>query len=204
MSNKQANKVQFGLKNVHYAPIEKIDDVTQEITYGKIKRIPGAVNLTLDPKGDKSEFFADDTVYYSEFSNQGYEGTLEIALIPEHFAVDILGEVKDEATGMLTEATNAKHKDFALMFEFDGDKHATRHVNYNCSVSRPSQVGETKGESTEPTTNELELTASARPADMVVKRRTTVDTPQEFYNKFFEEVPEIAEKTTFKAPVNEK
>ena len=45
------NKVTFGLKNVHIAPVKTIgaDGV---ITYDEVFRFPGAMDLTLDPKGD--------------------------------------------------------------------------------------------------------------------------------------------------------
>lgn len=44
------NKVKFGLKNVHYAPITSIaDDGT--VTYGTVGEIKGAVNLSMDPNG---------------------------------------------------------------------------------------------------------------------------------------------------------
>lgn len=186
----QENKVVFGLKNVHYAPVESVDE-DGNITYGPVKRIPGAVNLTLDPKGDKFEFYADDTTYYTEFANQGYTGTLEIAKVPEHFSIDVLGEEKDEETGMITEKSNAKTKDFAIMWEFDGDQHAVRHVAYYNSVSRPSVGGETKTETTTPRTSTLNIDAKPRPSDSVVKRRTTASTPEEFYDSFFSSVPEL-------------
>ena len=59
-----ANKVKFGLKNVHYAVVtETVTDGVISISYGTPKRIPGAVNLTLDAAGEPVEFYADDIVY---------------------------------------------------------------------------------------------------------------------------------------------
>lgn len=194
--NKQANKVRFGLKNVHYAPILSVDDKTQKITYGDIKPFRGAVNLTIDPKGDKTEFYADDMAYFVENSNQGYEGTYEAAEVPEDFEIDILGREKDVETGVITESSEQKIKDCALMFEFDGDQHKTRHVLYRVSFARPSVGSSTKGNTTEPLTSELSFNASGRPQDGVSRRRTTKDTPDEVYNKWFDEVFEIAAKET--------
>ncbi|WP_337970504.1 major tail protein, partial [Virgibacillus salexigens] len=97
------------------------------------------------------EFYADDMLFYSAPNNQGYDGTLSIALIPASFAVDVLGEEQDETDGVLTEKTDAKPKNFALMFEFNGDKKATRHVLYNCSANRPPVSSSTKTDSVEPT-----------------------------------------------------
>src|SRR5690606_37215566 len=138
-----ANKVMFGLKNVHYATFT-YDSTTNTITYDTPVAIPGAVELSLEPRGDMVEFYADDILYYSAGNNQGYEGTLSIALIPEQFAIDCLGEEKDDDDKVLTENVTAKGKPFALLFEFDGDVKATRHVLYNCTANRPAVGSSTK------------------------------------------------------------
>lgn len=182
-----ANKVNFGLKNVHYAEITEEDD---EITYGTPTRIPGAVSLALTPRGELAEFYADNMLYYSASSNDGYDGTLSIATIPEKFAIDALGEEKDKEDGVLTEKSDAKQKDFALMFEFDGDKKATRHVLYKCAANRPTVSGETTTNTKEPQPNELTFISSARPTDLNVKTKTTSETPEGVYEAWYDEVYE--------------
>ncbi len=137
------NKVTFGLKNVHYATFTK-DTATGAITYDAPIKMPGAVEISLEPRGDMVEFYADDMLFYSAPNNQGYDGTLSIANIPEQFAIDALGEVKDDTDMVLTEKTNAKPKPFALLFEFDGDVKATRHVLFNCNANRPTVGSTTK------------------------------------------------------------
>lgn len=184
-----ANKVNFGLKNVHYAPIEEKDG---KITYEEPIKVPGAVSLELTPRGELAEFYADNMLYYSASSNDGYDGTLSIANIPEQFAIDALGEVKDEDDGVLTENANAKQKDFALMFEFDGDKKSTRHVLYKCSANRPNVGGETTTNTKEPQPNELTFISSARPSDYAVKTKTTTDTSEDVYKKWYDKVYEKA------------
>ncbi|WP_375293723.1 major tail protein, partial [Bacillus cereus group sp. BfR-BA-01360] len=76
------NKVSYGLKNVRYATYEVKDGL---VTFGTTIPMPGAVELTNEPRGDLIEFYADDMLYYSADNNQGYEGTLNIATIPEQF-----------------------------------------------------------------------------------------------------------------------
>lgn len=190
MTNKRPNKVQFGLKNVHYAPYEK---TSEGIVYDKPIPIPGAVTLTLEPRGELAEFYADNMIYYSAAANDGYDGTLAIATIPEQFAVDALGEEKDDDDGVLTEKADARQKPFALLFEFDGDVRATRHVLYNCSANRPTVGGETTTNVKEPQPNELTFIASARPGDLKVKTKTTADTTEEVYNNWYKEVYEKKE-----------
>lgn len=182
------NKVTFGLKNAHYAKITVNPDGS--ITYGTPKAIPGSTEIALDPRGDMTEFYADDMLYYSASNNQGYDGTLNIANIPEEFAIDILGEEKDEEDSTITEKANAKGSAFALMFEFDGDVKAIRHVLYNCTASRPSVGSSTKTDSVEPNTNELTFVASARPSDLKVKTKTTTTTPTGVYNNWYNSVYE--------------
>lgn len=180
------NKVQFGLKNAHYAVVTEDGD---SISYETPVSLPGSVELTLDPKGESNDFYADDTLYYTDTPNQGYEGSLTLARLTDEFRVDVLGEEKDN-DDVLTEKSDAKPKKIALMFEFDGDKRATRHCLYYVTVSRPGITGQTKEESTEPGTVELPIVASPRPTDGVVKRSTSFETTAEVYDGWYDEVPE--------------
>lgn len=182
------NKVVFGIKNVHYALITEGADGTY--TYGTPEQLTGATELALEPKGEQTDFYADDTLYYTASSNQGYDTTLTIANIPEKFRTDVLGEELHETDKILTEKNTAKPKKIAFLFEFDGDVKATRHVLYNCSVSRPGVGGSTKTESSEPGTTELTLVAAPRPKDGVVKRSTSVETPAAVYDAWYTAVYE--------------
>ena len=50
---------------------------------------------------------------------------------------------------------------FALLFQFEGDDKATRHVLYNVVASRPSVTGQTTEESIEAQTETVNLTCSS-------------------------------------------
>lgn len=177
------NKVRYGVKNVHFAPIT---DTGGEITFGTPIKFPGAVALTLEPLGESTPFYADDSAYYVSVSNNGYEGTYEVAEIPIEFRTKILGDILSE-DGILTETSNAKVKQFAMMFEFDGDQKAVRHVLYHCTATRPSQASTTKGETIEPGTSELTFTASPN-AEGIVKRSTTATTTPAIYDAWYTKV----------------
>ena len=183
------NRVTFGLKNVHYAVITEGAEGAD--TYGTPKPLRGATELTFEPRGEASDFYADDMLYYSTTTNQGYEGTLSVALLPTDFRVDVLGDVLTD--GVLTESSNAKTKRIAFMFEFDGDQKATRHVMYNCTVSRPGFGSATKTETSEPGTSELTFVAAPR-QDGVVKRSTTAEATEAVYGGWYDTVfnPETA------------
>ena len=191
--SKKKNKVRFGLKNCHYAKATFDED--GNVTYAKPVRLPGAVSLSLDPEGENENFYADDIVYYVLNNNAGYEGDLELALIPEEFLKDILHEEED-ANGVLTENANNEFERFALLFEFTGDKNAIRHVLYCCSASRPSVEGETKEDEKEVQTEELSIIASAL-ANGAVKAKTSSNTSQAVYDAWYDAVyePTIPETT---------
>ncbi|KAB2334258.1 major tail protein [Bacillus mesophilum] len=181
------NKVTFGLENVHYATYT---EGTGVITYDTPVAIPGGVDITLTPRGELTEFYADNMAYYVANSNQGYDGTLNIANIPEQFAIDALGEEKDEIDGVISEVADAKQKPFALLFQFEGDAKAVRHVMYNCTANRPTISSSTKTNTTEPNTNELTFVASPAVIDgkKMVKTKTGANTSPAVYDAWFESV----------------
>lgn len=178
------NKVKFNLKNVHYAEMNTDEDGV--ISYGTPIAIPGSVSLSLSAKGDTSDFYADGMVYYTSTANNGYEGDLEIALVPLLFEQNILGNTTDN-NKVLLENSNTELKPFALMFEFDGDIKATRHVMYNCKASRPDVSSKTNEDKKEVQTDKLSLTISPL-LNGNVKCRTTGATPEETYNGWYNKV----------------
>ena len=164
--------------------------------YGESMRLPGAVSLSIDANGENENFYADDSVYYVINNNSGYEGDLEVALVTTEFATEILGEILDN-NGVLVEKNTAEPSQFALMFEFSGDKHKIRHVLYCCTASRPATEGQTKEDSTEVKTETLTLTASALPTGLV-KAKTCEATDESTYNNWYKMPynPDTTAKTT--------
>ncbi len=184
---KTENKVEYGLRNAHYA-IVTVDEVTNAVTFGKPERLPGAVTLTMNASGDLIRFKADDLDYYTNPNNQGYEGTLTLARVPEKFRQEVLGEELTEG-GVLIEDADAQTKRFALLFEFQGDKKAIRHVMYYCSANRPSEASKTK-DGGDVNTTELTVIAGPRPDNNLVKAKTTAGVKDEIYNGWYTAVYE--------------
>lgn len=182
------NKVKFGLRNVKYSKIT-IDE-NGKYEYATPVAIPGGVNLSLSPSGETNDFFADDVIYFSDTTNQGYEGDLEIALVPESFLIDIMGQTKDK-NGALLENADSISAPFALAFEVQGDKRARRTWLYNCSATRTNQDASTKETSTSPSTETLTLKAMPRISDKAVKASLELnETNAAVYNSFFDSVYE--------------
>lgn len=182
-----ANKVKFGLQNVYFA---KLTESGGTITYATPVAMPGAVNLSLSIAGDSNDFYADDIVYFSASANQGYEGDLEIALMPDAFRTTILGETVDTNGAWLEDASVIPER-FALGGEITGDDASRRFWFYNCSVSRPNVEASTKEASITPQTDTLSIKAMPRSTDSAVKivmEESSTNTTA--YNGFFSAVYE--------------
>lgn len=186
------NKVEFGLSNVHYA-IVTVEEATNKLTFGTPERLPGAVSLTLDASGDLIRFKADDVDYYTNPNNQGYEGTLTLAIVPDKFKQEVLGEEKTTG-GVMIESADAQTKQFALMFEFQGDKKRTRHLLYYCSANRPS-VSSTTKDSGDPNTTDLSIISSPRPDTNIVRAKTTAGVTTAVYDAWYTKVYEKSSET---------
>lgn len=178
------NKVKYNLKNTHYAV--QTESAEGEITFGTPVPIKGSVSIALDAQGEISPFYADGIVFYKTSSNNGYEGDLEVALLPESFRTDVLGETLDSKK-VLIENADAVQKSFALLFEFDGDQKAIRHVLYNCAATRPSIESETKEDTVEPTTETLTISATALP-NGEIKAKTGDETDPQTYEGWYKSV----------------
>ena len=171
-----ANKVKFGLSSAYYA-VATFDD-QGAVTYGTPVALPGAVSLSLDPQGDTNVFRADNIDYFTSVSNNGYEGDFELAKLPDSFYADIFGEVTDQ-NGLRVEVVQPATVHFAFLFQVEGDANAARHVLYNCTASRPAVAGETTGDTVEPQTDTITISAhpmtSAALGKEVTKARVEPD-----------------------------
>lgn len=152
-----ANKIKYGLKSVYYAVATIAADGSA--TYAAPVALPGAVSLSMDPQGELTPFYADNIVYYMSSANNGYEGDLTLAMVPDSFKKDVLGYVEDTKK-VLVENADAELAHFALLFQFEGDAKAIRRVLYNCVAGRPTDNGNTKEENVSPETDQLSLTAT--------------------------------------------
>ena len=153
------NKVEYGLKNVHYATIGLSGTA---VVYGTPIAIPGAVSLTLSPEGDSVPFYADDKLFFEKKKNGGYSGSIEVARVPESFYLDVL-KMKKDVKDIYYEDASVQPDPCALLFEIDGDVEETKFVYYNVLPDRPEEGSETTAENIAAKTKTMNI--AARPSD---------------------------------------
>lgn len=146
------DKVLFGLENVTIFP--KIG----ENAWGDPIRIPGAINLALNPSGSTNALFADNKKYFNSIANTGWEGDLEMVMFPDEFYIAALGWKHDDRGG-LVEVSDAVPKPFALAFEVSGDIQKRRVVFFECTATRPASEAKTTEDTTTPQTQKSTVTA---------------------------------------------
>lgn len=186
----EENKVRFGLSNVHVGTVTLSDGTP---SFSAPKAYPGAVNMTLDAEGETNTFYADNTAYYVTNSNNGYTGELEMAELTEWFETEYLGAEKSQE-GMIVETADVKEVSSYIMFQFEGDKNATKYIIYNTTFSRPSIEGNTKEDTLEPNTITIPFTSVPLVTEFgnIVKSR--VPASSEKYGEFFKTAPTVPTK----------
>lgn len=176
------NKVQFNLKNVHYAVLTDADTMT----YSEPISVPGAVNLNLDPQSELSKFYADGMVYYQAVANNGYSGDLEMARFIDQMMKDVWG-FQESTDKVLVERGDVEAKAFALLFQIDGDADGELYALFNCSGTKPKIAAATNTETKTPQTQTSTISAVPLPNGYIMAR-TTKDTAAETKSNWFEAV----------------
>ena len=186
MSN---NKIQYGLSQLHYCTAE-YDREAKKYTYGEVKPIPGAKTLNLPPSGGSTVIYADNIKYYAIETNQGYNGSVVVVLIPESFIEDVLKERK--YGGVRYENADGVSSEFALMGQFEGDAYPKRFCLPRCKATRKDLNGETAQESISEQNDTISIDVMPRENDKDVKYSIErADDPIK-YAKWFEGVHERA------------
>ena len=168
-----ANKVEFGISELHVGTYE---DNNGTVTLGTPYAQKGAVSFAPEEESENTKFYADNIAYYVGVSNQGYEGTLEVAKIPDVMFEDVWGYTLGSTSKVLTESAFTEPKTFALLFQIDGDQNNDYYVIYCCTGARPNIGSQTIEASKEPGTQSIDITAAPR-TDGKVFAKTTKDTP---------------------------
>lgn len=178
------NKVQYNLKNVHYAILTAL---TPTPTWDTPVAVPGAVSLALEQQGEIAKFYADGIVYWQSSSNNGYEGDLEMARFPDQMMQDVWGDTLSTTDNVLIENSEVQPKSFALLFQIDGDATNSLFCLYNCTGTRPGINASTNNETKTPQTQTSTISAIPLP-DGNVRAKTTSETTEDVVSGWFDSV----------------
>ena len=112
-----------------------------------------------------------------------------MAKFPQSFLTEVLGQEIDETTGGVIEGPGDVAKNFALMFQLEGDAGGKRVCWYHCSATVPTFTAAT---STDTITEASETsTVTASPVNIGGKLRTQIsmESGDAGYANFFTKVP---------------
>jgi hypothetical protein len=111
------------------------------------------------------------------------KGTIEVALLPEQFETDILGDVGG------VENSETRVAEFAVLVEFTGDKKKGRYCFWRCQLTkRPTISQRTKDENFTIDTDTLNIKAMPRLDDYNIKGKCYED--WDVYENFYSAVPD--------------
>ena len=150
-----ANKVEFGISQLHVGTYT--DDGNGNITLGSPYHQKGAVSFSPTEQSEKSDFYADNIVYWSGYSGGSFEGDLEVALFDDAFKTKFLG-YKTLTNGGLANVKNATKPNVYIAFQVEGDAESRRVIFYNCTLGVITREFSTIEESKEPVTETLSMT----------------------------------------------
>lgn len=178
-----ANKVEFGISNLHVCTYT---ENAGTVTLGTPVAVPGAVTLTLEPEGDDNTFYADNTAYWASFSDNGFSGSIEVAMFDDTFKKSFLGYVELDDGGV-AQIKGATKPSVCLIFQSEGDAEARRGILYNVSLGNINRSYNTTEDTVEVDTETIDITVVGDNKTKIVK--VSYDKMSAAYNTLFTNPP---------------
>lgn len=151
-----ANKVEFGISNLYVGTYTVNSGV---VTLGAPYHQAGAVSFSPEEQSEKSDFYADNTAYYTTYSGGTLEGDLEVAKFDDSFKTQFLG-YQTLNNGGLALVKGATKPNVYIAFQVEGDDESRRIIMYNASLGAITREYATEEETIEPTTETLAVTVN--------------------------------------------
>lgn len=152
-----ANKVEFGISNLYVGTYSV--GTTGTVTMGTPYHQAGAVSFSPDENSEKTDFYADNVIYWSGYSGGTFEGDLEVAKFDDTFKKNFLGYI-EKADGGLAVVKNTIKPNVYIAFQVEGDAESRRVIMYNCSLGGITREYSTIEESKEPVTETIAVTVA--------------------------------------------
>ena len=168
------NTVTFGLENVHFCTYSF--DSYGDVVLGTPVHQPGAVSLEVSPSEEDYNFYADNIAYFSQFIDNGFEGSLEVAKFDDTFKTNFLGYVAlDNSTGGIAQVKGAIRPKVAIIWEFKGDAQKRRCIAYNVALGAIQRTYSTLEDSVEVATETINVNCTGDNATGIVISTFTED-----------------------------
>lgn len=152
-----SNKVEFGISQLHVGTYT--EDENGNVTMGAPYHQRGAVSYNPEIESEKTDFFADNVAYFSDYSDGAAEGDLVVAMYSDDFKTRFLG-YRTLADGGLAQIRNVTKPKTYVAFQVEGDAESRRVIYYNCSFGSINKEFKTVEENKEVATETLPVTAN--------------------------------------------
>ena len=149
-----ANKVEFGISNLHVGTYTVSNGVA---TLGTPYYQKGAVSFSPEQEVNDNPFYADDIVYWNEYTEGSFSGDLTVAMFDDAFKTQFLGYVA-LTDGGLAQKKGATKSNVYVAFEVKGDAEKRRVIFYNCSLGSIVREFTTIEDTKTPNTEALAIT----------------------------------------------
>lgn len=149
------NIVEFGISDLYIGTYSVGAGGT--VTLGTPYHQAGAVSLSVEPQEESNEFYADNVIYWSGYSNNGFSGELEVARFDTDAKKKFFGYRTTATSGIAQVKTSTKPKVF-IAFETQGDAEARRVIMYNVALGNINREFSTITENKEPVTETCDIT----------------------------------------------
>lgn len=149
------NKVEFGISNLHVGTYTVADDGT--VTMGEPYHQAGAISFAPEQDSNENNAYADNIVYWSEYTEGPFSGDLTTMLFDDDFKTQFLGYVTTNKGG-IGQVKNAVKPNVYIAFEIEGDKEKRRAIFYNCSLGAITREYATIEDEKEPANETLPIT----------------------------------------------
>ena len=157
----------IGIDKLHYAKVIK-DDKTG-VTYSTVTRVPGLIEINIDPQTNSTTIYADDMPYATATAQGEINVSINVEDLPLEIHADLLGhEIKD---GVMISSGEDEPPDVAIMFQSKQRDGSTKYVKLLKGKFRePSENPKTKTDTPEFVTPTLEGTFINRIYDKIWKK----------------------------------
>lgn len=161
-----ANKVEFGISNLHVGTYTVGENGA--VTLGTPYHQKGAISFSPEQESNKNTAYADNIVYWSEYTDGPFTGDLVTMLFDDDFLTQFMG-YRRLSNGGLANVKNAVKPNVYIAFDIEGDAEKRRAIFYNCSLGAINRSYETIEDEKEPANETLPISCVGDNATGVTK-----------------------------------